>query len=210
LWASFQLINPTFEGKFAVQFEKSRKPNFGVDYQMRRLLYAFVLTVALVTVSRADIVLTFDSPDLTGQPGDTLQFFGVINNAGTDTVFFNADDINFSGAASLNVTDLFFANVPISLDGGQSSGDIELFDVSLTDPFTDSFGLYPGSYTLTGGVDGNAQDALASADFSVTAQEATGVPEPSAILLLVVFLSALGLGAALRIRRATGIGNSIR
>jgi len=71
----------------------------------------------------------------------------------------------------------------MTLDSGFSSGDIELFNVALANPFTDPFGNYPGSYTLTGGIDGNAQDVLASADFSVTAQQST-VPEPSSLFLL--------------------------
>ena len=165
---------------------------------MRRLLHVLVLIIAVGVIAHADINFTFDNPNQVGLPGDTLHFFGTIVNNGPDTVFLNADSINFTNAASFTLNDLFFTNVPISLGSGLSSGDIELFSVSLANPFTNSFHLYPGTYTLTGGADSSAQDVLASAHFSVRAQPAFSVPEPSTITLLVA------LGAALCILARTG------
>ena len=163
-----------------------------------------MLLVAGGTNAAADIVVGFDSPDQLAQPGDIIHFFGTINNTGADTVFFNGDDINFVGAPSLDLTDLFFANVPISLDGGFSSGDIELFSITLANPFNDPFVLYPGSYTLTGGIDGSAQDILASANFSVTPQEPSStVPEPATVVLLLTAILLL-------FRRATLLRSSLR
>jgi hypothetical protein len=147
----------------------------------------FALVIAVAFSARADIRVIFDAPSQIGAPGDALQFFGNITNTGVDTVFLNGDSLDFSGAASFNTNDLFFSTVPISLSGGASSGDIELFDISLSNPFTYPLGLYGGSYTLLGGVDGNAQDVLAAEDFSVTA-----TPEPG-----LYGAVALGMGGLL-------------
>jgi hypothetical protein len=166
---------------------------------MKPFLQMFALAVAAVTVAEAGVVFTLDNPDQTGLPGNTLQFFGTITNTGTDTVSFNSDNFNFTGGASFSTTDLFFSNAPISLDGGLSSGDIELFDVSLTDPFTDSFGLYGGSESLIGGANGDSQDVLASADFSVTAQAPDSTtPEPASFIMAGAGVLALALKARRR------------
>jgi hypothetical protein len=160
---------------------------------MKPFLQMFALAVAAVTVAEAGVVFTLDNPDQTGLPGNRLQFFGTITNTGTDTVFFNSDNFNFTGGASFSTTDLFFSNAPISLDGGLSSGDIELFDVSLTDPFTDSFGLYGGSESLIG------------ADFSVTAQAPDSTtPEPASFIMAGAGVLAL----ALKARRRKHISNA--
>ena len=78
--------------------------------------------------------------------------------------------------ASYTFTD-DFGNTPVSLVGGETSSDIDLFDITLTDPTSDPFGIYAGSYTLLGGADGGtdtAQDNLDQPAFSVT----TYAPEP--------------------------------
>lgn len=158
----------------------------------KMLLFLTALTCLAVSEARADTVaITFDNPTQTGNPGDTLTFFGTILNSGTSTVFLNSDDLNLAGA-SFNTTDLFFGNVPISLDSGASSGDIELFDVTLLSSFTDSFGPYGGTYTLFGGVDGNAQDLLTQDNFTVTATAPVATPEPATALLLATGLLGLG------------------
>ena len=82
----------------------------------------------------------------------------------------------------------FFGNITnTGVDTVFLNGDIELFDISLSNPFTYPLGLYGGSYTLLGGVDGNAQDVLAAEDFSVTA-----TPEPG-----LYGAVALGMGGLL-------------
>jgi hypothetical protein len=150
------------------------------------------------TGARADISVIFDAPNQTGLPGSTVQFFGTITNTGVGTVFLNGDSIDFTGAPSFSTSDLFFSTVPISLGGGASSGDIELFDISFSSPFTDAFTTYSGSYTLIGGIDGNAQDVLATQDFSVTAR----TPEPGYYGMLVLGLSGLLFFGHCRRRRA--------
>jgi hypothetical protein len=113
-------------------------------------------------------------------------FSGVLSNTGDDTVFLNSVDLNLLGTSfTLDFVDPFLDNVPVSLDPGQSTPDIVLFDVAVNEPFTDPPGPYTGTYTLLGGVDSNAQDVLASADFMITETNGTTVvPEPRSAVLL--------------------------
>ena len=159
-----------------------------------------LLTLAAIggVAARAGTIsLVFDTPDQTGAPGATLQYFGTLTNTGSDTVFLNGDTPNLTGAAGdFAINDLFFANAPISLGAGGSSGDIELFDVTVGDPFTDTLTTYAGLYTLLGGVDGGAQDVVTdpSAGFSVTVTSGTsGTPEPATPALLVTGLIAFAI-----------------
>src|ERR1035441_670204 len=94
---------------------------------MKTLLNILVLAALAMAGARAGIVVVFDNPHQTGHPGDLLQFFAVISNTGSDTVFLNQDGLTLAGI-SFTITDQFF-NTPASLDGGLSSSDIELFDV---------------------------------------------------------------------------------
>jgi hypothetical protein len=168
---------------------------------MRRFLQLLALIIVSAIGVKADISVILDAPNQTGQPGSVLQFFGTITNTGVGTVFLNGDSIDFTGASSFSTTDLFFSTVPISLGGGLSSGDIELFDFSLSNPFTDALGSYEGSYTLIGGADGNAQDVLATENFSVTAQAA---PEPGYYGVLALGISGLLIAVRHR-RRASSV-----
>jgi len=165
----------------------------------RRLFFVFAGMAMSVWTARADIYITLDNPAQTGVPGSTLQFFGSVGNTGPDAVFLNGDSLNLAGGGDFTTNDLFFTNVPISVASGGSSGDIELFDVTVSDPFVNAFTTYNGNYTLLGGVDGNAQDVLGQADFSVAV-----TPEPRmwAPVLLLGGLSAI---AAWRSRKRSQI-----
>jgi hypothetical protein len=57
----------------------------------------------------------------------------------------------------------------------------ELFDVTV--PLDALFGTYDGTFTITGGPDGNTNSIQSTADFTVTV-----TPEPSSFLLLVTGL----------------------
>jgi hypothetical protein len=154
---------------------------------MKTLFCTLVLATLGTAVAKADdITITFDQPNQTVVAGQTIELFGTITNNTANTIFLNSDDLNLNGL-SFTVTDQFFNNVPISLapsgQSGDSSGDIELFDVTVSAPLLDAAGVYSGTYTLFGGTDGDGQDNLGSAAFSVTTT--SPVPEPSSIYLLM-------------------------
>lgn len=169
---------------------------------MRRILNLITFVAIGALAARADIIVTLDNPNQTGNPGQTLSFYGTISNNSADTdpadaIYLNMDNV-FLGLTSPSYTwidDL--ANTPVDLAGGQSSADIDLFDIALTNPQSDPFGTYGGTYTLLGGADGGAdtaQDSLAQAGFSVT----TAAPEPgtfaslSCVLLFAVAVKRRG------------------
>jgi hypothetical protein len=143
---------------------------------MKTIINIVALTALAVAAARAGtITVTFDQPNQTGRSGDTLHFWGVIANTGTDTdpanaVCLNGDSFNFSlTPASYEASDNF-GSTPIFLTGGGSSGHIDLFDITLNVGTSDPFGAYAGTYGLIGGQDGgdlSGQDNLAQADFSI-------------------------------------------
>lgn len=151
-----------------------------------RSVLAFAL---LAGAAKADVIIKLDQATLGGTPGDTLAFKGIIYTTGIDEVFLNRDSLNLVGP-NMSLVDLFFVNVPISLLGGQSSADIELFDVQL---FAGSAGTWLGSYALFGGADGTATNPLASVNFTVE----PAVPEPAVPSVLGGLLAA---ALALRVR----------
>ena len=135
-----------------------------------RIAFVAALTFA-GSIARAGIIITLDAPNQTGAAGDTLVYSGTLFNSSPDTIFLNGVDFNLAGSSfTPDYLDPFLANVPLSLDPGQSTADIELFEVLLNDPFTDPFASYGGNYALSGGADSDAQDLLTSVDFTVTAQ----------------------------------------
>jgi hypothetical protein len=152
------------------------------------------MVVLAAAVARADdIAITLDDPDQIGMPGETFKVFGTIVNSDADSgdaaTYLNSDNLNFSLSDAM-VNDNFFAVVPGSLGPGASSGDIDLFDVTLANPETDAYGLYEGIYGLIGGMDGGAQtasDNLAQVNFTVNV-----VPEPATAALLATGLAAIG------------------
>jgi hypothetical protein len=148
-----------------------------------RLLTALLLLAPFG--AQADLLLSLDTPDLSGLAGDVLSFTGVITNPDldpTNMVYLNSFDLNFAGDDfTIDGTD-DFNNVPFFLTGGATSGDIELFTVSIDNPLIDSPGTWDGVYTLVGGGDANAQDILGLVDFSVTTLSSS-TPEPSAFVL---------------------------
>ena len=151
---------------------------------MKTLLCTVILAaMSAAAASADDISIALDDPTQTGSPGETLEFFGTITNTSAATLYLNSDSITLDGL-SLGLIDQFFNNVPIFLGAGDSSGDVELFDVTVSNPLVDPSGTYDGSYELIGGLDGEAQDDVGSTNFSVTT-----VPEPSTIYLLLVVAS---------------------
>jgi hypothetical protein len=143
-------------------------------------------TLASVSAKADEVTITIDQPSQTASAGATLQFFGTITNDTDSTLYLNSDDLTLPGL-SLTTTDQFFNTVPNALAPDGSSGDIELFDVTVSNPLLDPAGTYSGTYNLTGGPDGNAQDNLGTATFSVT----TVTPEPPSLYLLLTGILSL-------------------
>ena len=105
-------------------------------------------------------------------------------------LYLNADNFNIAGLDPGAIDDSpFFANAPIFLGPGSSTDDIGLFNITIPDPF--ATGDYEGTFQVLGGVDGNAQDIIGSADFTVQVQQPTAVPEPSSAVLLSASLFLL-------------------
>jgi len=147
------------------------------------------LSVAICcAMARADVVdIAFDHSSQIGPPGDILKFFGTLTNTSSDTVFLNSDSLNLSGFPLSSITDLF-ANTPLLLAGGASSGDIELFDVAIPNAFPSSSN--PGNYALLGGGMSDL-NIVGAADFTVHVEGIYSVTEPSFRGLLALALALL-------------------
>jgi hypothetical protein len=168
------------------------------------LLAPAMVAAMVVPFAYGEVVnITFDAPNQTGNPGQTLKFFGEITNPGTDTaaVFLNIDSFNLAlDSGDYTLTD-DFNNTPTSLGAGETSGPIELFEITLSELFPGNFGVASGTYGLVGGEDGgdnSGSDVLGEQSFSIDVESAT--PEPATWMLL-----AIGMGAIWRVgnRRQT-------
>lgn len=151
---------------------------------MRSFARTAALLVFATAALHAEITIVFDNPVQVASPGDTISFYGVISNTSTDTnindaIYLNSDTADLTlGAANDSLTDNF-ANTPPYLAGQQSSGDIDLFDITLSSSTSDVYG--PGTYTLIGGADGGngtASDVLAEATFVIA-------PEPETWMMML-------------------------
>ena len=165
---------------------------------MKKLVNLLGLAMLIGASAQASLVtITLDNPNQLGAPGSTLSFFGIITNTtdpnlGADPIYLNSASFNFALTdAANNSLGNFFANVPFSLASGESSADIDLFDITLAYPGSLPLGSYSGTYVLLGGRDGgdlSASDNLGQTDFSVTV-----TPEPAFFTLLGAGLVILGL-----------------
>jgi hypothetical protein len=118
---------------------------------MKTLFCGLMLALLGTVAAKADtLTITLDQPLQKAAAGDTVEFFGTITNDSSSTIFLNNDSFTLAGL-SLTFDDDFF-NTPISLDAGEASQDVELFDVTVSDPLLDAIGTYAGSYELLGGL----------------------------------------------------------
>jgi hypothetical protein len=164
---------------------------------MKTRLASFVLGITLVSANAyADTIAVVISPaTLTGAPGGLLQFFGTLTNTTGANVFLNGAGVNLPGSAAGSVfLAPFFINAPLFLGPSGATGSFELFNVIIPNSFAS--GDHGGTFTVSGGIDGDAQNIIGTAQFIVRVQDAgPGVPEPSTWLL---FGSSLLAVAAVR------------
>jgi hypothetical protein len=164
------------------------------------LTSALALVLYTASAATAQVILSFSSAAQVGAPGSTVTFSGSISNIGSSTVFLNSDAFTLTGTGLTLDDSLYFANAPLSLDPGISTGTIGLFTVAI-DPAT-GVGSYPGSFSVLGGADSNAQDTLATAPFTVgVASPSSATPEPGALALLMGAASTGSLFALRHLRR---------
>ena len=117
-------------------------------------------------------------PDtLSGNPGDTLKFFGTLTNTTSSTVSINGDTFVFPPGT---VDDSPFLLGPATLGPNEVSSSFEMFDVII--PGNLAPATYDGTFNVEGGPDSNADDLLGVAAFHVEVDTAT-VPEPPSAAL---------------------------
>lgn len=148
-----------------------------------------LLTIAALSIlpgaaARADTLsVTFDPSILSARPGQTITFSGTITNPAAVTVYLNACDVNIPGQFTSDCS-LFLLNAPFFLDPLETSALFDMFTVTVDEPYTALSGLQSGAFTVFGGSDGDAQENLVQAQFSVDV-----VPEPGTAVLLGLALT---------------------
>ena len=164
--------------------------------KIQSLFLPAVLAVLLAAAPAwADgVVITLDSPTLSGLPGDTLTFTGTLQNLDSAIVDLNECQVNLSGQFVTDCVASFLIFAPYTLDPLATSFDFPMFTISVNLPYTDLAGPQSGSFDVLGGVEGvggydsTTQNLLGTADCSVNV-----VPEPggTASLLGLVGLALL-------------------
>jgi len=155
-----------------------------------RILRQLVLTCGLLlmgTVSRAQILVTFDQNPISMGPGDTATFTGELRNTGLTTLFLNGDSLNLAGSGLTFDDTPFLINAPFTLAPGDVTASFEFFTVT-SDNLT-PVGTYNGAFSVLGGLDGSATNELSGTPppaFQVNVANVvpSAVPEPGDIALL--------------------------
>jgi hypothetical protein len=163
-----------------------------------RSLFSIFFGLAALCHATSTFTLTFAPDTLSGNPGDTLQFFGSLTNNTSSTVFINNDSFTFAimGAADDSP---FLTFAPLSLGPNATSGSFEFIDVTI--PLAQATGTYDGTFTVIGGADDTAQNNLGTGAFHVLVN-AAAVPEPGPMLLVGIGIAVLWLSSIRSRRRA--------
>ncbi len=158
---------------------------------------ALALFLLAPLAAKADpIILTLD-PSQTVAAGGTVTFMGSLSNGGAPGRFINGTSITLNVVGLSTDDTAFFANVPAFLNPGDSTGLVAFFDVIAS--LAALPGTYTGSFSVIGGDTAEANNTLATQDFSLIVTSANPIPEPATMVLLGTGL----IGAAAAKRRRT-------
>ncbi len=149
---------------------------------MKTLLCTLTMAaLCAVAATAGTVTISLDNTNQSGAAGADIEFTGTITNTGIGTVYLNGDGNTLGGGGDLFFDDTPFFNGPASLAPNTSTGDIELFDVVVSDSLANGFATYAADWNVQGGTDlDDSQDTLATVAFSVTT-----TPEPSTAWLLL-------------------------
>jgi hypothetical protein len=149
---------------------------------MKTFLQICVLLAGAAAGLRADIDLTLTNANLTATPGGAVTFTATAFNPNSFVENLNTDSFNVD--SPLMVDDSPFLSNWFSINGN-SPFDTQadpLFNVNV--PSNAGPGMYNGAFTILGGPSPSDQNVLATADFTVTINGPSAVPEPAAWILL--------------------------
>ena len=151
-----------------------------------RLILILLVAVGCMTARADALLISLDSPILSGPPGSVVQFFGTLTNTTGADLYLNADNFDLAGFDPSAIDDSpFFTNAPFFLGSGGTSGDIGLFNVTIPNGF--GGGNYAGSFEILGGATSDDQSTIGTVDFVVQVPS-SAVPEPSSLSMFALVL----------------------
>jgi hypothetical protein len=150
--------------------------NLKLKRSLRRGLGMVALFAAAVAVpARADVGITLDATNntLSGNPGDSLTFFGEINNNTPLSISLDFPSFFLVGG-DLPITYNLDFGWPDTVDANSSSGSSDLFSVNIP---TTIPGLYAGTFELDGVLGDGVTPYSTTVNFTVDVN--SPLPEPA-------------------------------